>query len=383
MQRSIAIFGSTGSIGTQTLEVIEKYPEKYKTELLTTNKNIDLLHEQILKFRPTDAVICNEEAYKKYLDNHPKSDCEIHCGRNSLLDISKEKFDLVVSSLVGFSGVEPTYNSILAGNDIALANKETLVAAGKFITQAAKLNGTKILAVDSEHSAILQCLGGESHSSIEKLILTASGGPFRNMSIENFDKITIKDALNHPNWSMGSKITIDSATMMNKGLEVIEAKWLFDVAPQNIDVLVHKESIIHSMVQFSDRSIKAQLGLPDMRVPIAYALSYPERYKFDFPELDLSEISTLNFEKPDLEKFKCLKIAFEIMNENLDYAVVINAANEIAVENFLNGKIGFNEIPKIISETINKTQDSTISSLQDVIELNNASRKLSSEIINS
>lgn len=382
MQKKISIFGSTGSIGTQTLDVIEKYPEHYRAELLTTNSNIDLLFKQINKFKPKVAVICNEDSYKQYLETYPKTETELLCGRSSLLEISKDKYDLVVSALVGFAGVEPTYNSILAGNDIALANKETLVGAGKFITNAAKKSGSNIIAVDSEHSAILQCLVGENTSRIEKLILTASGGPFRETPIEKFKNITIDDALDHPNWSMGSKVTIDSATMMNKGLELIEAKWLFDIDPKKLDVLVHKESIIHSMVQFQDRSIKAQLGLPDMRVPISYSLSFPDRLEFDFPELDLAEISTLNFEKADLNKFECLKIAIDIMNNNLDLAVVMNAANEIAVESFLKGKIKFTDIPQVILGSLEKTESVEFSSLNDVILSNEESRKIALEQIN-
>jgi 1-deoxy-D-xylulose-5-phosphate reductoisomerase len=382
MQKNISIFGSTGSIGTQTLDVIEKYPEHYKAEVLTTNSNIELLHEQIKKFNPKIAIICNESAYKRFKKQYDNSKTEVLCGRDSLLDVSKEKSDLMVSALVGFAGVEPTYNSILSGNDIALANKETLVGAGKFITKAAKKSGSKIIAVDSEHSAILQCLVGESYSSIEKLILTASGGPFRETNAEDFEKITIQDALDHPNWSMGSKITIDSATMMNKGLELIEAKWLFEIEPNKLDVIVHNESIIHSMVQFQDRSIKAQLGLPDMRVPISYALSFPERFEFDFPELDLAEFGTLHFEKPDLNKFQCLKIAIDILKNDLDKAVLMNAANEIAVDAFLKGKIKFIEIPKIILTSIEKTEFSDFTSINDIIELNEESRKITQGLIN-
>lgn len=374
MSNSIAILGSTGSIGTQTLDVITKSETDYQIKLLTTNTQIDLLYKQILKFNPENIVICDEEAAKEF-ENKYTVNTNVHIGRQSLLDLSEIECDLLVSTLVGFSGVEPTLRAIKKGTNIALANKETLVAAGKIITDEAIKTGSKIIAIDSEHSAILQCLTGEIYSNIDKVFLTASGGPFRTTDIEDFHKITIKDALNHPNWSMGSKITIDSATMMNKGLEIIEAMWLFNLKPEQIDVIVHPQSIIHSLVQFNDKSVKAQLGLPDMRIPISYALSYPDRLNYSFPEMDLTEIAELTFEKPNLEKFKSLKIAFDVINNDIDRAVVMNGANEIAVENFLNGRISFNQIPIIIQSSLDKTEYITIKSIEDVIYLDDLSRK--------
>ena len=279
--------------------------------------------------------------------------------------------------------IEPTLNAIKCRVDIALANKETLVSAGNIITKAAKDNNVKIYAVDSEHNAILQCLIGEDSDKIEKLILTASGGPFRCLEIEKFKHITIKDALNHPNWSMGSKITIDSATMMNKGLELIEAYWLFNVDVDKLDVIVHKQSIIHSMVQFVDGSIKAQLGLPDMRVPISYALNYPNRLELNVPRLDFTKIYELNFEKPDLEKFQCLKLAFEVLKQNPLNAVVLNAANEIAVANFLNEKIQFIDIPNVIKEMLNAIEINLEESLENIIEIDNLTRIKSQNYIES
>jgi len=375
MDKKISILGSTGSIGTQTLDVIRQYNDMFEVNLLTTNSNIELLYKQILEFKPKKVLINNETKYNEFQDLY-KVDCEVYGGREDLLSLCSDKeTDLLVSSLVGFSGVEPTLNAINSGVDVALANKECLVSAGKLITKSAKKKNVKIYAIDSEHNAILQCLVGEESSFIEKLILTASGGPFRSLEKSKFKEITIKDALNHPNWSMGSKITIDSASMMNKGLEVIEAYWLFGISPDKIDVLVHKQSIIHSMVQFVDGSVKAQLGLPDMRVPISYALTYPMRFKLDVPRLDLVKISELNFENPDLEKFECLKLAYSVLNEDATKAIILNAANEIAVESFLQEKINFVDIPKVISEMLNKISSNNLEELEEIIELDRKTRE--------
>ncbi len=383
MLKKISIFGSTGSIGKQTLEVIEQHLDKFQVIALTANNNIDLLYQQILKFRPNLVVINEENSYNDFVNKY-KVNCKVLYGRSELIEYSKNlDCDLLVSSLVGFAGVEPTLNAIKCRVDIALANKETLVSAGNIITKAAKDNNVKIYAVDSEHNAILQCLIGEDSDKIEKLILTASGGPFRCLEIEKFKHITIKDALNHPNWSMGSKITIDSATMMNKGLELIEAYWLFNVDVDKLDVIVHKQSIIHSMVQFVDGSIKAQLGLPDMRVPISYALNYPNRLELNVPRLDFTKIYELNFEKPDLEKFQCLKLAFEVLKQNPLNAVVLNAANEIAVANFLNEKIQFIDIPNVIKEMLNAIEINLEESLENIIEIDNLTRIKSQNYIES
>jgi len=376
MVKKISILGSTGSIGTQTLDVIMQYADLFEVNLLTTNSNIDLLYSQIIEFKPKKALINDESKFKEFQTKY-KVDCEVFSGRTDLLDLCKDKAtDLLVSSLVGFSGVEPTLNAIKCGIDVALANKETLVSAGKLITNEAKKHNVKIYAIDSEHNAILQCLVGEENSYIEKLILTASGGPFRELDNSKFKDITIKDALNHPNWSMGSKITIDSASMMNKGLEIIEAFWLFDISPDKIDVLVHKQSIIHSMVQFIDGSVKAQLGLPDMRVPISYALTYPKRFNLAVPRLDLVEIAQLNFEKPDLEKFECLNLAYSVLNEDATKAIILNAANEIAVESFLNEKIKFIDIPLVIKEMLNKISSNNLVELEEIIELDRKTREM-------
>ena len=383
MLKKISIFGSTGSIGKQTLEVIEQHLDKFQVIALTANNNIDLLYQQILKFRPNLVVINEENSYNDFVNKY-KVNCKVLYGRSELIEYSKNlDCDLLVSSLVGFAGVEPTLNAIKCRVDIALANKETLVSAGNIITKAAKDNNVKIYAVDSEHNAILQCLIGEDSDKIEKLILTASGGPFRCLEIEKFKHITIKDALNHPNWLMGSKITIDSATMMNKGLELIEAYWLFNVDVDKLDVIVHKQSIIHSMVQFVDGSIKAQLGLPDMRVPISYALNYPNRLELNVPRLDFTKIYELNFEKPDLEKFQCLKLAFEVLKQNPLNAVVLNAANEIAVANFLNEKIQFIDIPNVIKEMLNAIEINLEESLENIIEIDNLTRIKSQNYIES
>lgn len=383
MLKKISIFGSTGSIGKQTLEVIEQHLDKFQVIALTANNNIDLLYQQILKFSPKLVIINEVNSYNYFIDKY-KVDCNILCGRSELIEYSKNlDCDLLVSSLVGFAGVEPTLNAIKCGVDIALANKETLVSAGNIITKAAKDYNVKIYAIDSEHNAILQCLIGEDYNKIEKLILTASGGPFRSLEIEKFKHITIKDALNHPNWSMGSKITIDSATMMNKGLELIEAYWLFNVDVEKLDVIVHKQSIIHSMVQFVDGSIKAQLGLPDMRVPISFALNYPFRMELNVPRLDFTKIYELQFEKPDLEKFQCLMLAYEVLKQNPLNAVVLNAANEIAVANFLKEKIQFIDIPNVIKEMLDVIEISLEESLENIIEIDNLTRIKSQNYIES
>ncbi|CAN0197899.1 unnamed protein product, partial [Phaeothamnion confervicola] len=340
--KKIAILGSTGSIGVQALEVIAKHPEKLQAEVLTAQNNANLLIEQALKFNPNAVVIANEDLYEHVKTALASTDIKVYAGENALSSVLEmDSIDIVLTALVGYSGLKPTISAIQAGKEIALANKETLVVAGELITRLAREKGVNIFPVDSEHSAIFQCIVGEFHNKIEKIILTASGGPFRGMKKDALAAVTKTQALKHPNWTMGAKVTIDSATLMNKGLEVIEAKWLFGLKPEQVDVVVHPQSIIHSMVQFQDGSIKAQMGLPDMRLPIQFALSYPERFESDFPRFDFGTYPSLTFEKPDTETFRNLALAFEALKQGGNMPCVLNAANEIAVEAFLKDKIGF------------------------------------------
>jgi len=367
-QKIITILGSTGSIGVQTLQVLETIPESFRVGYLTTNKNIELLSQQIKKFNPVAVVIKDKTAYEKFKSNSDFKGKILH-GKKGLLEAAGDSInDLVLSALVGFSGVEPTMEAIKSGNNIALANKETLVSAGSVIIKAARKYKVDIIAVDSEHSAILQCLVGESIKEVEKIILTASGGPFLNTAKNDLKKITWKEALRHPKWTMGNKISIDSATMMNKGFEVIEAYWLFGIGREKIDILIHPQSIIHSMVQFRDGSVKAQMGLPDMRIPISYALSFPRRLKYDFPRLDLSELKDLSFTKPDYEKFPCVKLAFDALDTGGTAPAIINAANEIAVYSFLEDKIKFTDIPRCIEAARTEIEVQEKPDLEDIIE---------------
>ncbi len=353
MKRGVAILGSTGSIGTQALEVIEAHPEKFSVEVLTAQKNADLLIEQALKFSPNAVVIVDESQYLKVKDALFDAGIKVYAGEESLCQIvQSDSIDIELTALVGFSGLKPTVAAIEAKKHIALANKETLVVAGKIITQLAKENGVNLYPVDSEHSAIFQCLAGEWHNPIEKIILTASGGPFRGKTTEDLKGIRKEQALKHPNWSMGAKITIDSSTLMNKGLEVIEAQWLFDLKPHQIDVIVHPQSIIHSLVQFEDGSLKAQLGLPDMKLPIQYALGYPQRLPADFPRFHFAQFPNLTFEAPDKETFRCLQLAYDAMADGGTVPCVMNAANEIAVSLFLQDKIGFLEIGQLVESVM-------------------------------
>lgn len=368
MQRSVSILGSTGSIGTQTLDVIGVNPKDFVINFLTTNSRIDLLEEQVERFNPKGVAIANEEAFHAFKAKTAFKG-KIVCGDEGVLEAASAGDDLVVSALVGFSGVFPTLAAINAGSVIALANKETLVSAGYAIMKAAREKSVPIIAIDSEHSALLQCMAGENIEDIEKLILTASGGPFRTLPREEFSTITPERALKHPNWTMGAKITIDSATLMNKGFEVIEAKWLFSVSSQQIEVLVHPQSIIHSMVQFTDGSIKAQLGTPDMRIPIAHALYYPRHGKYDFPRLDFLQHSTLTFELPNTEKFPCLRFAYECMERGGTSTAVLNAANEIAVYSFLDKQCSFLDIPKFIDKALS---ESSIVDNPDLNDIHNA-----------
>jgi len=354
--KRIAILGSTGSIGTQALEVIGKNPDKFEVVLLTANHNKQLLLEQALKFKPKAVVIANEDLYqdlKKELEGHPTA---VHGGEKAITElVSMPEIDLVLTAMVGFSGLAPTLAAIKAKKQIALSNKETLVVAGDLVTATAKEYGVNIYPVDSEHSAIFQCLVGEDLKQIEKIYLTASGGPFRGKTKEQLSLVTKKEALKHPNWVMGAKVTIDSATLMNKALEAIEAKWLFDLSASQIEVIVHPQSIVHSLVQFCDGSMKAQMGLPDMRLPIQYALYYPERLFSDFERFDFLKYPNLSFEKPDLKVFRNLNIGLNAMAQGGNMPCAMNAANEIVVEAFLNDQIGFLEMSDVIETILGQT----------------------------
>ena len=353
MKKRIAILGSTGSIGTQTLEVIAAHPEHFEVETLTAHSNVELLAQQAVRFQPNAVVIGNEEQYnilKEALANHP---IKVYAGYHAIAQVAAlPSVDMVVAAMVGFSGLVPVVAAIEAGKHIALANKETLVAAGELVTRLAMKHEVALLPVDSEHSAIFQCLQGEQYHPIEKIILTASGGPFRTKTAEEMAHVTKDEALRHPSWNMGAKITIDSATMMNKGLEVIEARWLFDLPAERIEVLVHPQSVIHSMVQFADGSVKAQMGVPDMKVPIQYALSYPYRLSSDFPRLDFAKYASLTFEKPDMQRFPALALAYGALKDGGNRPCVMNAANEAAVQAFLDGRIGFTDIPRWIEQAM-------------------------------
>jgi 1-deoxy-D-xylulose-5-phosphate reductoisomerase len=375
MPKHIAILGSTGSIGTQTLDVVKSHPDELIVEVLTANKNSDLLIKQAVEFNPNTVVIADESQYQKVKNALFNYDIKVFTGADSIAQVVQmQNIDTVVTAMVGYSGLLPTIKAIEAGKNIALANKETLVVAGDLITRLIQTHKVFITPVDSEHSAIFQCLTGEPEK-IEKIILTASGGPFRNKSIDELHKVTPAQALKHPNWDMGAKITIDSATMMNKGLEVIEAKWLFGVNAGKIDVVIHPQSIIHSMVQFTDGSIKAQMGLPDMKLPIQYALSFPDRWHSDFERMDFKKISTLTFEEPDTEKFRCLALAYKGLEKGGNIPAIINAANEVAVDAFLKEKTGFMQIPEIIEDAMNNISFISKPLYQDYVLTDSETRK--------
>ncbi|MDF2457420.1 MAG: 1-deoxy-D-xylulose-5-phosphate reductoisomerase [Cytophagaceae bacterium] len=381
-QRNIAILGSTGSIGTQALDVVRKNPERFGIEILTAQYNDELLVAQAIEFRPNAVVIVDESKYQKVFDALNPLDIKVYAGSNALNSVVQmDSIDMVLTALVGYAGLIPTIKAIEAGKHIALANKETLVVAGQLITDLCRQYKVDLLPVDSEHSAIFQCLAGEWHNPIEKLILTASGGPFRGKLRDELRHVSPKEALKHPNWSMGSKITIDSASLMNKGLEVIEAKWLFDVTIDQIEVVVHPQSIIHSLVQFTDGSIKAQLGLPDMKLPIQYALAYPNRIPSDFPRFDFSQYGSLTFEKPDLETFRNLGLAFEAMQKGGNVPCVLNSANEVAVEQFLKEKIGFMEMSEIIEACMAKVPYIAKPVLDDYISSDKEARRIAKELV--
>ena len=381
-KRHLAILGSTGSIGTQTLEVVEANPDIFEVEVLTAQNNADLLIEQAAKFRPNVVVISNEDLYDKVFAALDPLNIKVYTGEKSLVSVVEmESVNMVLTALVGYAGLIPTVAAINAGKHIALANKETLVVAGELVTELAQKHKVDILPVDSEHSAIFQCLVGEFHNPIEKIILTASGGPFRGKDREFLKTVTKAQALKHPNWSMGAKITIDSASLMNKGLEVIEAKWLFGLTPDQIEVVVHPQSIIHSMVQFEDGSMKAQMGLPDMRVPIQFAIGYPNRLKSNFPRMDFAQFPSLTFEKPDYETFRNLGFAFEALEVGGNMACIINAANEIAVAAFLRDEIGFLEMSDLIENCMKKVNFVHTPTLEDYIETDKETRRLALEFV--
>jgi 1-deoxy-D-xylulose-5-phosphate reductoisomerase len=381
-KRHLAILGSTGSIGTQTLEVVEANPDIFEVEVLTAQNNADLLIEQAAKFRPNVVVISNEDHYDKVFAALDPLNIKVYTGEKSLVSVVEmEAVNMVLTALVGYAGLIPTIAAIRAGKHIALANKETLVVAGELVTELAQKNKVDILPVDSEHSAIFQCLVGEFHNPIEKIILTASGGPFRGKDSEFLKTVTKLQALKHPNWSMGAKITIDSASLMNKGLEVIEAKWLFGLSPDQIEVVVHPQSIIHSMVQFEDGSMKAQMGLPDMRVPIQFAIGYPNRLKSSFPRMDFAQFPSLTFEKPDYETFRNLGFAFEALEVGGNMACIVNAANEIAVAAFLRDEIGFLEMSDLIENCMKKVSFVRTPTLEDYIETDKETRRLALEFV--
>ena len=355
MARRIALLGSTGSIGTQALDVMSLYPGEFTVESITAGNNVKLLIEQAHKYLPDSVVIANKSHYNLLKDSLRNLPIKVYAGIEAIEQVVRsESIDTVIASMVGYSGLRPTLAAIEAGKTIALANKETLVVAGKLIKEAVSRTGSRIIPVDSEHSAILQCLVGESGNPVEKISLTASGGPFLNIPVERLKNVKAAEALRHPNWEMGNKITIDSASMMNKGLEVIEAKWLFDLAPEQISVLIHPQSVIHSLVHFADGSVKAQLGVPDMRVPILYALTYPDRFISNLPRLDLSVNNNLTFFKPDTEKFRNLTLAYQAMKEGGDMPCILNAANEVVVCAFLEERIGFLEMSEVIEYTMNR-----------------------------
>jgi len=377
MVKRIAILGSTGSIGTQALEVIDQHPAIFEVEVLTAMSQADLLISQAIKYKPSHVVIGDESKYEFVRNALSGLNINVHAGAKSLEEVvTLESVDVVLTALVGYAGLLPTVKAIQAGKPIALANKETLVVAGGLIMPLAKKMGVPILPVDSEHSAIFQCLMGESHNPIEKIILTASGGPFRGFTKDQLANVTRAQALKHPNWTMGAKITIDSASLMNKGLEVIEAAWLFDVEASQIEVVVHPQSIVHSLVQFDDGSIKAQIGLPDMKLPIQFALGYPNRIKSDFPRFDFRQFGSLTFEQADVDTFRNLGFAFKALDQGGNMACILNAANEIAVDAFLKEQIGFLQMSDLLEYCMSHGTFLGHPTLEDYIETDLVTRKM-------
>jgi 1-deoxy-D-xylulose-5-phosphate reductoisomerase len=373
--KKVLILGSTGSIGINTLNVIRNFPEFFQITALTVNTKIDLLEQQMNEFNP-GTVVVKDEKLGAELKKRIAGKCKVLVGEQGLIEAAAElDYDIFVGAMVGFCGLAPTLEAIKRGKVIALANKETLVVAGELVTNLCRQYNAKLIPIDSEHSAIFQCLEGEKNSEVEKIILTASGGPFLNKSKSSLADVTVKEALNHPNWKMGDKITIDSASMMNKGLEIIEAHWLFGIEKGKIEVVIHPQSVIHSMVQFLDGSIKAQLGLPDMKLPIQYALTYPDRLYNNFPRLNLAQIGNLTFFSPDLDKFECLSLAYTALTSGGTAPCIMNAANEIAVSKFLNGKIKFSHIPKLISIAMARIENHKSPDINAIFECDQETRE--------
>lgn len=380
--KNIAVLGSTGSIGTQALDVIRANPESFVVEVLTANGNADLLIKQALEFNPNTVVIADENKYAYVKEALQQTDIKVFAGNKAIAQVVQmDTIDVVLAAIVGYAGLESTISAIKAGKQIALANKETLVVAGDIVTQLAKENGVNLYPVDSEHSAIFQCLAGEWHNPIEKIYLTASGGPFRGKDRTFLETVKKEQALKHPNWDMGAKITIDSASLMNKGLEVIEAKWLFNLKPEQIDVIVHPQSIIHSIVQFNDGSMKAQMGLPDMKLPIQYALGYPERMRSDFPRFSFFNYPQLTFEQADTKTFRNLALAYEAMNRGGNAACILNAANEVAVDAFLKDKVSFLGMSNIVEKCLEKISFIGKPSYEDYVATDKETRVVASEWI--
>jgi 1-deoxy-D-xylulose-5-phosphate reductoisomerase len=383
-KKNIAILGSTGSIGTQALDVVRANPDIFSVEVLTGHGNADLLIKQALEFNPNTVVIADESKYQYVKDTLQPHDIKVFAGNKAIAEVVQmENIEMVLTAIVGYAGLESTISAIKAGKQIALANKETLVVAGELVTKIAKEHGVNLYPVDSEHSAIFQCLAGEFHNPIEKIYLTASGGPFRGKDKQFLSSVKKEQALKHPNWDMGAKITIDSASLMNKGLEVIEAKWLFGLKHEQIDVIVHPQSIIHSIVQFTDGSMKAQMGLPDMKLPIQYALAYPQRIKSDFPRFDFMKYPQLTFEPADTKTFRNLALAFEAMNKCGNAACILNAANEIAVEAFLKDKIGFLEMSDVVEKCLETVTFVSNPGYEDYVETDSETRRIAKETISN
>lgn len=381
-QKGVAILGSTGSIGTQALEVIAAYPDQFDLQVITAQSNADLLIAQARKFQPNAVVIVDESLHEKVKTELASEPIHVYAGAEALCQVVEfGDVHVVLTALVGYAGLKPTLAAINAGKDIALANKETLVVAGELVTRLAREKGVNIYPVDSEHSAIFQCLVGEFHNKIEKIYLTASGGPFRGWSADQLKNVGPEQALKHPNWTMGAKITIDSATLMNKGLEVIEAKWLFNLKPEQIDVIVHPQSIIHSLVQFNDGSMKAQMGLPDMKLPIQFALTYPDRFQTNFPRFSFLDYPQLTFEQADRTTFRNLDLAYEAMERGGTAACVLNAANEVTVQAFLEKRIGFLDIARINEEVMNGTTFIAQPVYEDYVKLDAEARELARSLI--
>ena len=381
MKKGVAILGSTGSIGTQALEVIAAYPDYFDLQVITAQSNADLLIRQAKQFQPNAVVIGDDSLYETVKEALSQEDIHVYAGREALCQVVQfSEIDTVLTALVGYAGLQPTLAAIDAGKNLALANKETLVVAGELVTQRAQEKRISIYPVDSEHSAIFQCLVGEFHNPLEKIYLTASGGPFRGWTTEQLQNVTPAQALKHPNWSMGAKITIDSASLMNKGLEVIEAKWLFNLKPEQIDVIVHPQSIVHSLVQFTDGSMKAQMGLPDMKLPIQFALTYPERFPTEFPRFNFLDYPSLTFEPADRKTFGNLDLAYTAMHEGGTKACALNAANEVAVQAFLEERIGFTDIARINAQTMNDSPFVAKPSYEDYVSVDTEARRIAATL---